>query len=187
MEQELRRAIRDEHAKDPLITISRLQERLKDRFSRDFHRDYLGRLPHKVARETVMEIDRAQTKQRMAFTREDYRMVREGLMEIMYWDKAGHPGDRPPQKRDIVEAAKSVAMLDLALLKAEIECGLYKKPVEELAKEVRYEPLPGEMRAIVIAAWQRGELLPPATIEEMVPNIAQGSYAGSLKEFWLFA
>jgi hypothetical protein len=45
-------------------------------------------------------------------------MVREKLMEIMYWDKEAHPGERLPQKRDIVEAAKSVAMLDLALLKA---------------------------------------------------------------------
>jgi hypothetical protein len=34
-------------------------------------------------------------------------------------------------------------MLDLALLKAEIECGLYKKPIEEIAKSFSYEPLPG--------------------------------------------
>jgi len=26
----------------------------------------------------------------MAFTRENYRMVREKLMEIMYWDKDAH-------------------------------------------------------------------------------------------------
>ena len=31
-----------------------------------------------------------------------------------------------------MEAAKSVAMLDLALLKAEIETGMYKKPIEKL-------------------------------------------------------
>ena len=52
-----------------------------------------------------MEIDRAQIEQRMSFTRENYRMAREKLMEIMYWDKDAHPGERPPQKRDIVEAA----------------------------------------------------------------------------------
>ena len=34
-----------------------------------------------------------------------------------------------------------------------------KKPITELAKEVHYEPLPGEVRAVVIAAWQRGGLL----------------------------
>ena len=60
-------------------------------------------------------------------------------------------------------------MLDLALLKAEIDNGLYKKPVEALAREIRYDPLPPETRAVVIAAWVRGGLLPKATIEGMVP------------------
>ena len=39
-----------------------------------------------------------------------------------------------------MEAAKSVAMLDLALLKAEIETGMYKKPIEKLAADIRYDP-----------------------------------------------
>jgi hypothetical protein len=76
----------------------------------------------------------------MAFTRENYRMVRERLMEIMYWDKDCPPGERPPQKRDVVEVAKSAAMRDLALLKAEIETGMYKKPIEKLAADIRYDP-----------------------------------------------
>jgi hypothetical protein len=59
-------------------------------------------------------------------------------------------------------------MLDLALLKAEIECGLYKKPIEEIAKTIHYEPLPGEVRAVVIAAWSRGGLLPREDVEMMV-------------------
>jgi hypothetical protein len=41
-----------------------------------------------------MEIDRAQIEQRMSFTRENYRMVREKLMEIMYWDKDAYPSRR---------------------------------------------------------------------------------------------
>jgi hypothetical protein len=59
-------------------------------------------------------------------------------------------------------------MLDLGLLKAEIDNRLYKKPVEALAREIRYDPLPEEARAVVIAAWQRGRLLPAATIEAIV-------------------
>lgn len=173
VEQEIRRAVRDERAKDPLIPITLLQKRLKDRFGREFDRDYLSRLSNKIARQTVVEVDRAKIEERMSFTRENYRMVREKLMEIMYWDKDAHPGERPPQKRDVVEAAKSVAMLDLALLKAEIECGMYKKPIEQLAKEVHYEPLPEEIRTAVIAAWRRGSQLPPATIEQMVPALPQ--------------
>jgi FKBP-type peptidyl-prolyl cis-trans isomerase (trigger factor) len=85
VEQEIRRAIRDERAKDPVITINKLQERLKDRFQRDFHRDYLGKLTNKVARETLVEIDRAKIEERISFTRENYRMMREELMKIVYW------------------------------------------------------------------------------------------------------
>jgi hypothetical protein len=48
-------------------------------------------------------------------------------------------------------------MLDLALLKAETETDMYKKPVEMLAKEIHYEPLPPELRVLVIAAWERGD------------------------------
>jgi hypothetical protein len=68
------------------------------------------------------------------------------------------------------EAAKNVVMLDLAILQAEAAAGMHKKPVEVLAREVHYEPLPSEVRTIVIAAWTRGGLLPRAAIEQMVPE-----------------
>jgi hypothetical protein len=46
---------------------------------------------------------------------------------------------------------------------------MYKKPIDVLAREVHYEPLPPEVRAVFIAAWSRGGLLPKATIQQMVP------------------
>jgi hypothetical protein len=52
---------------------------------------------------------------------------------------------------------------------AEAAAGMYKKPIELLAKEVHYGPLPQEIRVAIIAAWRRGSALPQATIEEMVP------------------
>jgi hypothetical protein len=55
---------------------------------------------------------------------------------------------RCSEARDRVEAAKAVVMLDLALLKAGTETGMYKKPVEMLAKEIHYEPLPPELRVL---------------------------------------
>ena len=57
----------------------------------------------------------------------------------------------------------------VALLKAEIETGMFKKPVEVLAKEIHCEPLPPEVRAVVIAASSRGGLLPAPVVEKMVP------------------
>jgi hypothetical protein len=55
-------------------------------------------------------------------------------------------------------------------LKAEIERGMYEKPVELLAKEIRYDPLPDHVRVVVIQSWKNFGMLPEATIQEMVPE-----------------
>ena len=47
---------------------------------------------------------------------------------------------------------------------------MYRKPIDELVKAVHYEPLSGDVRAVVIAAWARGGMLPNAVIEELVPT-----------------
>jgi hypothetical protein len=59
-------------------------------------------------------------------------------------------------------------MMDLVILQAEAAAGMHKKPVELLAREIHYEPLPSDVRTVVIAAWQRGGMLPKATVEEMM-------------------
>jgi hypothetical protein len=71
----------------------------------------------------------------------------------------------PPTK-----AAKALVMLDLAVFKAELETGMFKKPGDVIAREFRYDPLPAEVRTVVIAAWTRGGLLPRTAIEQMVPE-----------------
>ena len=45
---------------------------------------------------------------------------------------------------DKIEAAKNVVMMDLALLQAEVAAGMYKKPIDVIAKEFRYDPLPSK-------------------------------------------
>jgi hypothetical protein len=52
--------------------------------------------------------------------------------------------------------------------KAEIETGMYKKPIEAVAREVRYDRLPAEARTVVIQSWKNFGLLPPGFIEQMV-------------------
>jgi hypothetical protein len=73
----------------------------------------------------------------MNFTRGNYRMMREELLKIVYW-KDGDAGSKP-RVQDKIEAAKNVVMMDLALLSAEIANGMYKKPVDTIAKEYRYD------------------------------------------------
>ena len=120
-------------------------------------------------------MDRTHIEDRMNLTRENYRMRRERLLKIIYWQPPEVIEDirdiRPPLNKDAIEAAKNVVMMDLALLSAEIANGMYKKPLEAIVKEYRYDPLPDEVRAVIIASWKRGGLLPPAAIEQMVPGV----------------
>src|ERR1700693_6257282 len=103
-EEKIRHQIRDELALTPVITMTGLKERIEDVFGRGFDYEYIRRLTGKVRNEIVVEIDRTQIEQRMAFTRENYRMMREELLKIVYWSD----GDSIPKPlaRDKVEAAK---------------------------------------------------------------------------------
>jgi hypothetical protein len=168
VEQEIRRVIRDERAKDPLITVARLEQALEKHFNRGFSHQYVSKIADKGAREGLIEADHTKLEQRMQFTRENYRMMRERLLKIIYWKP--EDGGKAPANRDVNEAAKNIVMMDLAILQAEAAAGMYKKPIELLAREIHYEPLPGEVRAVAIAAWTRGGLLPRAAIEQMVPT-----------------
>lgn len=67
---------------------------------------------------------------------------------------------------------RSEAQPNREILQAEAAAGMYKKPVEVLAREIHYGPLPGKVRAVVIAAWQRGGLLPKEAVEKFVPSRA---------------
>jgi hypothetical protein len=170
VEEEIRRVIRDARAKDPLIRVGRIKKLLEEKYQRGFSYQYIAKLVEKVARQSFVETDRTQIEQRINFTRENYRMMREEMLKIVYWtaDNA-KPHERRPLVRDRIEAAKNVVMMDLALLQAEIANGMYKKEVETLAQEFRYQPLREEIRTVIIASWKRGGLLPAATIENMVP------------------
>lgn len=172
IEEEIKRIIREAIALDPLINITRMQKHLEEQFDRSFSFYYVRKLMHKVAAQSRMEADRTQIEQRMYFTRENYRMMRERLLEIVYWKPNPEipiEKQRPPYNEDVIEAATKLVMLDLALLKAEIDCGMYKKPVEVIARELRYDPLPPEIRVVVMQSWRNFGMLPEAAIQAIVP------------------
>lgn len=144
-----------------------MQEQLEKQFNRTFSRKYIAKLAFKVERQALEEADRTKIEERIQFTRENYRMARERLLKILYWRP--EDGGKPPANRDVNEAAKNIVMMDLAILQAEAAAGMYKKPIEVLAREAHYEPLPAEVRTVVIAAWTRGGLLPKSMVKEIVP------------------
>ena len=154
VEEEIRRVVRDERAKDPLISVARLEAALERHFQRGFSHNYVSKIADKVAREGLIEADRTRIEERMNFTRDNYRLMREALFKIIHWTPGN--GVPPPDAKDVVDAAKNVVMMDLALLSAEVANGMYKKPIAELAREIHYDPLPDEVRTVIIAAWSRG-------------------------------
>jgi hypothetical protein len=180
-EENLKRAIRDAVAIDPVAGIHQLTDMLSKRLNHTFDPRYIKKLRDKIVRQSLIDLDRTKVEQRMAFTRENYRMMREELLKIVYWSPETAPeGERKPAARDRIEAAKNVVMMDLAIFQAELANGLYKKPIDAIAKEFQYEPLPGEVRAVIVASWRRGSMVPADIIEQMVPlqlHAANGSTA----------
>jgi hypothetical protein len=166
-EEKLRAQIRNEMAMTPLITVMGIKEKLEEHFKRGFDYTYIRKLVGKVRNEISYEIDTAKIEPRLAAMRENYRLVRERLSQIVWW-KVEY-GGKPPANKDVNEAAKNIVMMDLAILSAESAAGLYRKPVDALVREIHYDPLPQETRMLVIAAWERGDMLPKAAIEQMVP------------------
>src|SRR5581483_7909623 len=103
-EDKIRHSIRDELAKKPTVTMSALKEQLEKEYGRDFHFSYLRKLVGKVRNEISYEIDTAKIEPRLAFTRENYRMMREELLKIVYWSPENAlAGERKPPARDRVE------------------------------------------------------------------------------------
>jgi hypothetical protein len=69
VEEEIRRIIRDERAKDPLITVSGLEHALEKHFDRGFSHQYVSKIADKVSSEGLVEMDRTRIEDRMNFTR----------------------------------------------------------------------------------------------------------------------
>jgi len=144
VEEALKRFIGDQRAIDPLISYGMLVENVSKRFNREFDQRYIKKLTDKIERQMLIEVDRTKIEERMAFTRENYRMVREEILKILYWTPVnGTPGVPKPLARDRIEAAKNVVMMDLALLQAEIANGFMRDRVGVRA----FLPLASERQA----------------------------------------
>jgi len=112
-EEKIRRAIRDAMARDPLTTIVGLQQELEQKLNRTFDRKYLKKLCEKVHCEALIHADRTQLDERRKITREKFRLASKRLLKIINWTPE-HGGSKPWDSV-VVEAAKNLAMLDLAL------------------------------------------------------------------------
>ena len=108
--------IRDARAKDQLITVFNIKLILEKEFNHGFSYQYISKVADKIAREGLIEMDRTKTEERMQSTRENYRLMREELLKIVYWNpETAVPGLPKPLAKDRIEAARNVVMMGLAL------------------------------------------------------------------------
>lgn len=173
-EEKIRRAIRDAQAIDPIITIKSMQLMLEKKFNRSFDHRYVTKLLHKVGGEIRTAQERLKIEQRISGIKETNRLMRERLLKIVYWKPSDSAdGIKPPFQVDIIMAAEKIVALDIAMLKLEIDNGIYEAPLEIQTANFRYEPLPPEVAQAMIESWRRGGLLTEEKIRAMVPMIIE--------------
>ena len=176
VEAELRRTIRDARAKDPLISVAHIKalSNLEAKFNKELFLSVCRQARRKrSAAEAAMQASRTKIEQRINLTRETYRLSRERLLQIVYWQydpKVPAEVQREPYAEDVIEACKNLVMLDIALLKAEIDCGMYRDE-QEAAAALHYAPMSAERRVIVINAFIAWGLLPKEQVEQIVPAL----------------
>lgn len=96
--------------------MSALEQRLENKFKRGFSFRYVAKLADKVARQSLIEADHTKIAERLNFTRENYRLVRERLMKIVYWEPDPEipiEKQRAPYNEDVIEAATKLVMSTL--------------------------------------------------------------------------
>ena len=174
IETEIRRAIRDERAKDPIISIYGIQEALSKKFGRDFVYAYVSKMVKKVEGEAKREVSTTKLEKRLSISREKFRILEERLMQIVNWD-ASPPQEnetfseyikrvKPPRNQDVIEAAKTIALLDQALLRAERDCGLYRDDSIPNAHPTTTSLITADTTRSISTAFERWGLVRPQTI-----------------------
>lgn len=159
-ESEVKRKIRMIVAKDPMISMSRLQIELQ---SAGLHastgnvidRKYLIKLLKKITQEQRRNLDEDRIEDRIVETRERFGIVMQRLMKIAFWEfnylREGIP---MPSAGEQIAALNSIMKLDLALLSAEMDAGIFKRELGEVDVMHRAAPLSLEKKQEIISTFQ---------------------------------
>ncbi len=151
-EQEIRRAIRDAYAVDPIITQKKLLEFLEKRFNKPFGHQYISRLVKKVNGEVMPNLDREKIEPRLKEMRELFRVGRENLSQIAFDTKNSTPAER-------ISAWRSIGLLQKIQLDAELDLGIYNKATPATDPDAfRYRELPAEVAEMIFGTFRRWKL-----------------------------
>ena len=166
-ENEIIRAVREEIVVNPMISVSLLRQNLKERGIMTFNGNpidpvYLGRLVRKIQRKAMSESDRARISDRLNNTRERFSVMTDRLMKIAFWKPEYiKDGIWPPQTKDIVKALDTIQRMDLALLQAEMDSGVFERHLGSLDVNIaRKRPIPDDKRDAIWQVFQNFGMIP---------------------------
>lgn len=151
-EEKIKLAIRDAIAVDPLISISRLQDVLFNKGFKSANNQlltwhYIAKIVRKINREAVEKADRQKITERLVQSKERYRLVFDRLMRIaFYTDDLKKEGMSPPSYKDQISALNSIVRLDVAILNAEMDAGIFERHLGTLEIDKRNKPIPKELK-----------------------------------------
>ena len=161
-EEYLRRNVRDAIALDPLISVRALQRQVQRQTGHSISDKYLTKLRCKVRREVIIESDRKALHERFTEVKERYRVMIDRLSLLVIWKfpDSIKAGLTKPTNQEIISAARTIAQMELALMKAELDIGVFEDRRNVVGDILRKRLLPVELREEIYLAlrkWKIGQ------------------------------
>jgi hypothetical protein len=158
----LKLAVRDVVARNPLISVRALQNELKERGymtaqGNTLDWQYVAKVVRKLNREKALAVDQQKINERLAETKERYRVIIERLWRIIdYKPEYLHEFlMTPPGTDEVIRAANTIIKLDLAILKAEMDAGIFDRKLGSVDLNVyRAQIIDPEQADLIVTAFK---------------------------------
>ena len=183
-ELKIKKNIRDILVLDPMIGVPTLGDTL---FKRGFKTGsgnkldthYLYKLVKKIRGENINRADRQKLNERLADLKERYRLVYEKLVKIAFYSKELQELGMPaPKYKDQIEALNAITKLDLQILQAEMDAGVFERHLGKLDVDINVTE---ERKVLILKAFANFSLIPKqndtvaATIKTATPQLPNGT------------
>lgn len=127
-EEFLQNTIRNAIAVNPLVSIRRMQEIVKQNTGHSISDKYTTKLMKKIRRRAVIQSDRKLMNERLSEVRERFRVITDDLFRTIYWRPEFFIdyGLVNPSPKERLAAMKLLGQLELALFRAEVDTGVFE-------------------------------------------------------------
>ena len=163
-EQRLKLAVRDIVGRNPLIAVRALQKQLKDKGFQTAQGNpldwqYVAKVVRKLNCVKALAVDTQKASERIAITKERYRLMVEVRWRIIDWKPEYMEKYTlfPPKPGDVIKAVDTLVKLDIAILKCEMDLGIFDRKLGSMDVNVyRAAPLQADKAQLIagaFAAW----------------------------------